>query len=66
MRKVTIISGVERRRVWTEYQKRALVEAAGEPGASVAEILRRADLQPRQFIDGGAILPGQRHWASRR
>ena len=49
MNQVTIISGVERRRVWTEEQKRALVAAACEPGASVAEIARRADLRPSQL-----------------
>ena len=49
MSQVTIISGVERRRVWTDDQKRALVAAACEPGASVAEIARRADLRPSQL-----------------
>ena len=49
MSQVTLISGVERRRVWTDEQKRALVAAACEPGASVAEIARRADLRPSQL-----------------
>lgn len=49
MSQVTIISGVERRRVWTDEQKRALVAAACEPGASVAEIARRAELRPSQL-----------------
>ena len=49
MSQVTVISGVERRRVWTDEQKRALVAAACEPGASVAEIARRADLRPSQL-----------------
>jgi len=49
MSQVTIISGVERRRVWTDEQKRTLVAAACEPGASVAEIARRADLWPSQL-----------------
>lgn len=44
-----VISGVERRRVWTDEQKRALVAAACEPGASVAQIARRADLRPSQL-----------------
>lgn len=48
MSQVTVISGVERRRVWSDEQKRALVAAACEPGASVAEIARRADLRPSQ------------------
>ena len=49
MSQVTVISGVERRRVWTDEQKRALVAAACEPGASVAEIARRVDLRPSQL-----------------
>ena len=49
MSQATVISGVERRRVWTDEQKRALVAAACEPGASVAEIARRADLRPSQL-----------------
>jgi len=49
MSQVTVISGVERRRVWTDEQKRALVAAVCAPGASVAEIARRADLRPSQL-----------------
>ena len=49
MSQVTVISGVERRRIWTDEQKRALVAAACEPGASVAEIARRVDLRPSQL-----------------
>ena len=49
MRQVTVISGLERRRVWTDEQTRALVAAACEPRASVAEIARRADLCPGQL-----------------
>ena len=49
MSQVTIISGVERRRVWTDEQKRALVAAACEPGANVAEIARCVDLRPSQL-----------------
>ena len=49
MSQVTVISGLERRRVWTDEQKRVLVASACEPGASVAEIARRADLRPSQL-----------------
>lgn len=41
---VQIISGVERRRRWSEEQKRAIVAAAFAPGAMVSEIARRAEL----------------------
>lgn len=49
MSQVTIISGVERRRIWSDEQKRALVAATCEPGVSVAEVARRADLRPSQI-----------------
>lgn len=49
MGQVTIISGVERRRAWSDEQKRALVMAVSQPGANVAEIAREADLRPGQI-----------------
>ena len=49
MGQVTIISGVERRRFWSDEQKRALVMAMSQPGANVAEIAREADLRPSQI-----------------
>ncbi|SES15680.1 IS66-like element accessory protein TnpA [Sphingobium sp. YR768] len=49
MGQVTIISGVERRRIWSDEQKRALVMAVSQPGANVAEIARDADLRPGQI-----------------
>lgn len=49
MSQVTVISGVERRRAWTVEQKLALIAAASMPGASVAEVARRADLRSSQI-----------------
>ena len=49
MSQITAISGPERRRVWTDEQKRQLVAAVSAPGANVAEIARRADLRPNQI-----------------
>ena len=37
-----IFTGPERRRSWSEEQKRAIVAAAFAPGAIVAEVARRA------------------------
>ena len=39
-----VISGVERRRRWSEDQKRQIVEAAFAPGSTVSEVARQADL----------------------
>jgi len=44
MAQMTLMSGPERRRRWTDDQKLALVEAAFSPGASVATVAREADV----------------------
>jgi transposase-like protein len=49
MSQITVISGPERRRVWTDPQKRELVAAVSAPGANVADIADRADLRPNQI-----------------
>ncbi|WP_082737541.1 MULTISPECIES: transposase [unclassified Blastomonas] len=49
MRQVTVISGVQRRRHWSDEQKHALVAAISAPGANVARVARLADIRPRQI-----------------
>jgi transposase len=49
MARFEVISGRERRRRWSEDQKRALVAAAFAPDAIVAEVARRADVYPGQL-----------------
>jgi transposase len=49
MSQVTVISGVERRRVWTDEQKLALIAAASAPGSSVAQVARDVDLRRSQI-----------------
>jgi transposase len=44
MARYQLLSGPERRRRWSEEQKRGLVAAAFAPGAIVAEVARRADV----------------------
>src|ERR1700746_2974298 len=44
MASVQILTGPERRRSWSEGQKRAIVAAAFAPGAIVADVARRADV----------------------
>jgi transposase len=44
MASMQIITGRERRRSWSEGQKRAIVAAAFAPGAIVADIARRAEI----------------------
>src|SRR3546814_9535874 len=49
MTQVTVITGFERRRTWTDDQKLELIEATLEPGANVSEIARAADIAPAQL-----------------
>jgi transposase len=49
MARVEVITGPERRRRWTEEQKRAIVAEALEPGAVVPEVARRADVGAGQI-----------------
>ena len=44
MASMQIITGPERRRAWSEEQKRAIVSAAFAPGAIVADVARRVDV----------------------
>ena len=49
MSQVTVISGAERRRPWSDEDKLALIEAAFAPGAKVARVAAQADIRPSQI-----------------
>ena len=49
MARFELFSGRERRRRWSDEQKRAVVAAAFAPDAIVAEVARRADVRPGQI-----------------
>ena len=49
MSRVEVITGRERRRRWTEDQKRAIVAASFAPGAMVSDVARRADISSGQI-----------------
>ena len=44
MSQIQVITGVERRRQWSDDQKLAIVAAAFTPGAVVSEVARRMDV----------------------
>ena len=44
MAQVQLITGIDRRRRWSDEQKRAIVAAAFAPGAVVSAVARRADI----------------------
>src|ERR1700693_4752675 len=49
MARVEVITGPERRRRWSDEQKRAIVGASFAPGAVVSEVARRADISAGQI-----------------
>src|SRR6266480_735366 len=49
MSRVEVITGPERRRRWSDEQKRAIVAKSLAPGAVVSEVARRADVCPGQI-----------------
>ena len=49
MARVEVITGAERRRRWSEEQKRAIVAESLARGAIVSEVARRADVGPGQI-----------------
>jgi transposase len=49
MARVEVMTGPERRRRWSEEQKRAIVAASFAPSAIVSEVARRADISSGQI-----------------
>jgi transposase len=47
--RVEVITSVERRRRWSAAEKRRLVAASLEPGASVSTVARQAGIHPSQL-----------------
>lgn len=60
MAQVHVITGVERRRRWSDEQKRAIVAAAFSPGAVVTDVARQAD------VSGSLIYRWRRELAAER
>jgi transposase len=49
MARVEILAGHERRRFWSEEQKRAILEEALTSGLTMADVARRHDIVPQQI-----------------
>ena len=49
MGRMDILTGVERRRDWSDDEKLSILEAAAEPGARIADVARRHDIKPQQI-----------------
>lgn len=44
MSRIEVLTGPERRRSWSDEEKRAIVAAASVPGAVVSDVARQADV----------------------
>lgn len=64
MGQVHVLTGIVRRRRWSDEQKRALVAEAFAPGAVLAEVARRADVNTGQLYRWRQDLAssGLRRW----
>ncbi len=49
MERIEVLTGPERRRRWSDEEKRSLVASAFAPGAIVSNVARRAGLFPGQL-----------------
>jgi transposase len=49
MARMEILSGRERRRIWSDEQKRAILEEVLTSGLTMADVARRHDLVPQQI-----------------
>jgi transposase len=49
MARVEILAGRERRRFWSEEQKRAILEEAAASDLTMADVARRHDIVPQQI-----------------
>ena len=55
MGQITIFSGFERRRRWSDDAKRELVMRAFAPGAVVAHVAQDANIRPNQLFTDGVL-----------
>jgi transposase len=49
MARVEILAGRERRRFWSDEQKRTIVEEASTSGSTMADVARHHDIVPQQI-----------------
>lgn len=53
MGRMEILTGVERRRDWSDEEKLSILQEAAEPDAKIADERRRHDIKPQQITPGG-------------
>ena len=51
IRRIEIITGVERRRAWSEGEKRAIIAESSQDGVVISDVARRHGLRPQQLFN---------------
>ncbi len=49
MGRMEILTGVERRRDWSDDEKLSILQEAADPDARIADVARRHDIKPQQI-----------------
>ncbi|WP_223568666.1 IS66-like element accessory protein TnpA [Agrobacterium tumefaciens] len=49
MGRMEILTGVERRRDWSDDEKLSILQETAEPDAKIADVARRHDIRPQQI-----------------
>lgn len=49
MGRMEILTGVERRRDWSDEEKLAILQEAADPDARIADVARQHDIKPQQI-----------------
>lgn len=49
MGRMEILTGVERRRDWSDEKKLSILQEAAEPDTKIADVTRRHDIKPQQI-----------------
>ena len=52
MGRMEILTGVERRRDWSDDDKLSILEEAAVEGARIVDVARRHDIHPQQIYTG--------------
>ena len=51
IRRIEVITGVERRREWSDEKKRAIIAESSQDGVVISDVARRHGLRPQQLFN---------------
>ena len=51
IRRIEVITGVERRRQWSDEEKRAIIAESSQDGVVISDVARRHGLRPQQLFN---------------